>query len=137
MWNQKLMDQPLSIYLHFAPSILIHEGSLSECRWSTKSDKSHETAFVIDRLVAWSAEQWPESIKEEETMRERWRCGSPRPILRLSFLSTFILLRNGARMLLSPLLLCCGDAFGNACLPWWWWWWWWWWCWWWWWWYGS
>jgi len=28
--------------------------------------------FVIDRLVAWSAEQWPESIRDNEEVMEVW-----------------------------------------------------------------
>lgn len=102
-------------------------GRQNRMRLGASFDRSLGNRMVSRATTGKRQRQWG---------RDR-RCGSPRPILRLSFLSTFILLRKGARMLLSPLLLCCGDALPAACLPWWWWWWWWWWCWWWWWWYGS
>lgn len=62
---------------------------------------------------------------------------SPKPIFRLSFLSTLILLRNGAKILVSLVVFWCDSTW---CFVWWWvwrcwlwcccwlWLWWWWWC---------
>lgn len=95
-------------------SILSIVAARSGMSSSVIVERENRTSLGCDRLHGQPSDDRKASSK---TMRKRRRCGSPRPILRFSFLSTFILLRRGARMLLSPLLLCCGDAFAGACLP--------------------